>query len=177
MWTHTVARICILSMIMSKDSNKRKRAEYTLNRLIGVTDTDCLVNFRMDRNTFGRLCSLFTDLGMLRVRRFLGVEEQVAMFLGVLAHHKKNRMVRFDHWRSGNTVSFYVHEVLAAVLKLHSLFLVKPDPIREDCVDWRWKSFQVCFFFGGLLFFGIFSVFPLHGCVATCCAYRGVLVR
>ncbi|XP_041990655.1 uncharacterized protein LOC121805779 [Salvia splendens] len=158
-WTQTVARICILHMIFSKVSKKRRRAEFALaydilnrvpmqiqrlNRLVGVTDTDCLVNCRMDRNTFGRLCSLFTELGMLRVRRFVGIEEQVAIFLGVIAHHKKNRVVRFDHWRSGNTVSFYVHEVLAAVLKLHSLFLVKPEPIREDCVDWRWKCFQGC---------------------------------
>ncbi|XP_042024703.1 uncharacterized protein LOC121771880 [Salvia splendens] len=132
MWTQTVARICILYMIFSKVSKKRRRAEFALaydilnrvpmqiqrlNRLVGVTDTDCLVNCRMDRNTFGRLCSLFTELGMLRVRRFVGIEEQVAIFLGVIAHHKKNRMVRFDHWRSGNTVSFYVHEDLNRMYK------------------------------------------------------------
>ncbi|XP_041992246.1 protein ALP1-like isoform X2 [Salvia splendens] len=64
----------------------------------------------MDRNAFGRLCRLFRELRVLRDRRFVCIEEQVAIFLGVLAHHKKNRIVRFDFLRSGDTVSRYVHE-------------------------------------------------------------------
>lgn len=127
-----------------------------LNRLVGVTDTVCLVNFRMDRNAFGRLCRLFRELRVLRERRFLRIEEQVAIFLGVLAHHKKNRIVRFDFMRSGDTVSRYVLEVMEAVLKLHCMFVVKPEPIKEGCVDsffdWRWKHFKaripICHLFG-----------------------------
>ncbi|XP_047982534.1 uncharacterized protein LOC125223432 isoform X2 [Salvia hispanica] len=98
----------------------------------------------MDRNTFGRLCRLFRQLGTLRDKRYMGIEEQVAMFLGILAHHEKNRVVKFKFWRSGHTVSKYVHKVLMAVLKMHSLFLVNPDPVREDCIDPRWKWFKGC---------------------------------
>lgn len=118
------------------------QVEY-MTRLTGVTDYDCLANLRMDRNTFGRLCRLFRQLGTLRDKRYMSIEEQVAMFLGILAHHEKNRVVKFKFLRSGHTVSKYIHKVLNAVLNMHSLFLVNPDPIPEDCIDPRWKWFKV----------------------------------
>ncbi|XP_047949262.1 uncharacterized protein LOC125195109 [Salvia hispanica] len=118
--------------------------EIHLDRLVGKTDTDCLVNLRMDRNTFGKLCRMFRELGLLRDKRFVCIEEQVAIFLGVLAHHKKNRIVRFNFMRSGHTISGYVHKVLKAVIQMQSRFIAKPDPIKEDCVDYRWKWFKGC---------------------------------
>ncbi|KAL1532262.1 protein ALP1-like isoform X2 [Salvia divinorum] len=27
---------------------------------------------------------------------------------------------------------------------MHTLFIVKPEPITDDCVDWRWKHFKGC---------------------------------
>ncbi|XP_057807933.1 uncharacterized protein LOC131022463 [Salvia miltiorrhiza] len=64
------------------------------------------------------------------------------MFLSVLAHHKKNRVVGFDFWRSGQTISHYVHAVLGAVLRLHETFLAKPEAVRDDCTDARWQWFK-----------------------------------
>ncbi|XP_047950017.1 uncharacterized protein LOC125195813 [Salvia hispanica] len=156
-----VARISILGHIIRRLNKRRKRRRLQnvlrysildrmpaqirhMNRLVRVSDTDCLVNLRMDRNAFGRLCGIFRQLGIIRDKRFLCIEEQVAIFLGVLTHHKKNRIVRFNFLRSGHTVSKYVHEVMAAVIKLHNKFLVKPEPINAGCVDWRWKHFQGC---------------------------------
>ncbi|XP_057809131.1 uncharacterized protein LOC131023606 [Salvia miltiorrhiza] len=115
-----------------------------MNRLVGVSDVDCLENLRMDRNTFGRLCTLLRESGGLSDGRHIRVEEQVAMFLSVLAHHKKNRVVRFDFWRSGQTVSRFVHLVLKAVLKLHVDLFVKPVPVPDDCTDSRWRWFKGC---------------------------------
>lgn len=108
----------------------------------------------MDRNTFGRLCGLLRELGGLEDRKYVTVEEQVATVLGILAHHKKNRIVGFDYWRSGQTVSYYLHKVLKAVLLLHGILLVKPEPVSEDCTDPRWKWFQVyCVPFAVSIFF------------------------
>ncbi|KAL1541096.1 hypothetical protein AAHA92_25356 [Salvia divinorum] len=98
----------------------------------------------MDRNTFGRLCCLLSEVGGLRPGKVLGVAEQVAIFVGVLAHHKKNRVVGFDFWRSGATVSRYMHKVLGAVLNLHSVLLAKPTPVPDNCDDPRWKWFKGC---------------------------------
>ncbi|XP_057779708.1 uncharacterized protein LOC130998293 [Salvia miltiorrhiza] len=66
------------------------------------------------------------------------------MFLSVLAHHKKNRVVRFDFWRSGQTISHYIHAVLGAIIRIHDLFLAKPEPVPADCIDPRWRWFKGC---------------------------------
>ncbi|KAL8527909.1 hypothetical protein ACS0TY_005643 [Phlomoides rotata] len=114
-----------------------------MNRLFLGTDADCISNLRMDRNSFGRLCFLMRELGGLVDHRYVSVEEQVSMFLYILAHHKKNRGVKFDYQRSGQTVSHYIHIVLKAVLGMHTLFLVKPTPVPDDSTDPRWKWFKV----------------------------------
>ncbi|XP_057779007.1 uncharacterized protein LOC130997608 [Salvia miltiorrhiza] len=98
----------------------------------------------MDRNTFGRLCTLLRELGGLTDGRYIKVEEQVAMFLSILAHHKKNRVVRFDFIRSGQTVSRFVHLVLKAVIKLHEVLFIKLVPVPDDCADSRWRWFKGC---------------------------------
>ncbi|XP_057770730.1 uncharacterized protein LOC130990518 [Salvia miltiorrhiza] len=98
----------------------------------------------MDRNTFGRLCQVLRQLGGLSDGRHVRVEEQVAMFVSVLAHHKKNRVIGFDFWRSGQTISRYVQKVLTVLLRLHTLLLVKPEAVSENSTDPRWKWFEGC---------------------------------
>ncbi|XP_047978542.1 uncharacterized protein LOC125220411 [Salvia hispanica] len=115
-----------------------------INRLVRVNDRVCLDNLRVDRNAFARLCIMLRETGELADGRYVSIEQQVAMFLGILAHHKKNRVVKFEFWRSGYTVSKYFHAVLKAVLKLHRTFLVVPDAVSEHCDDNRWNWFQGC---------------------------------
>ncbi|XP_041994111.1 putative nuclease HARBI1 [Salvia splendens] len=115
-----------------------------LDRLVHWTDAACIANLRMDRNTFARLCRILSGRGGLTIKKCLGIEEQTAIFLSILAHHKKNRVVSQNFWRSGGTVSRCVHNVLAAVLSLHSILLSKPKPVPNDCTDYRWKWFKGC---------------------------------
>lgn len=150
--------ILVVNLLLTRMQTQRKRrivnTSYSmiekiphqirhLNRIIGVGDTDCIVNLRMNRNTFGRLCKLLRELGSLSDGKYVTVEEQIAMFLSILAHHKKNRVVGFDYIRSGQTVSYYIHRVLKAILQLHNRLLVKPEPVTEACTDSRWKWFKV----------------------------------
>ena len=114
-----------------------------MNRLTKISDIDCFVNLRMDRNAFGRLCILLRDVGGLRNGRYVFLEEQVAIFLSILAHHKKIRPSGFDFKRSGETISHYVHLVLKAVLRLHTILLPEPEPVTNTCVNHRWKHFKV----------------------------------
>ncbi|KAL8557265.1 hypothetical protein ACS0TY_004633 [Phlomoides rotata] len=62
----------------------------------------------------------------LKCSRRVSVSEKVAMFLSILAHHTKNRCVKFAFKRSGQIVSKHFHVVLNSVLRLHAMFLVKP---------------------------------------------------
>ncbi|CAA0820202.1 Unknown protein [Striga hermonthica] len=66
------------------------------------------------------------------------------MFLSVLAHHKKNRVVKFDFKRSGQTISKFFHNVLRAVLRLHPLLCAQSNAVTDSCTDWRWRWFKGC---------------------------------
>ncbi|XP_042044486.1 uncharacterized protein LOC121790295 [Salvia splendens] len=115
-----------------------------MNRIVGITDRTCIDYLRIDRNTFGRLCRLLRDQIGLIDQKFMTLEEQVAMFLCLLSHHEKTRIVGFNFMRSSQTVSHYMHIVLCGMLQLYEVLLVKPEPIDQDCVDTRWKWFQGC---------------------------------
>ncbi|KAL8518990.1 hypothetical protein ACS0TY_010081 [Phlomoides rotata] len=115
-----------------------------MHRLVEISDEVCKDQLRMDRISFVRLCELLGTLGGLSNSKHVSVQEKVAMFLSVLSHHTKNRVIKHHFLRSGQTISKYFHAVLAAILKLHSMFLVQPSAITDDCTDPRWKCFKGC---------------------------------
>ncbi|KAH6786868.1 hypothetical protein C2S52_006420 [Perilla frutescens var. hirtella] len=87
---------------------------------------------------------MLETIGQLRATRNLTVDEQAAMFLYILAHHQKNRTMRTNFLRSGETISRYFNKVLNAVLKLQDHLLKAPFPFREDSTDEKWKWFKNC---------------------------------
>ncbi|KAL8471373.1 hypothetical protein ACS0TY_028868 [Phlomoides rotata] len=113
-----------------------------MSYLCEVSDEDCRDQLRMDRAAFHELCFILQSVCGLKCSRIVNVSEKVAMFLSILAHHKKNRCVKFAFKRSGQTVSKHFHAVLNSVLRLHVMFLVKPQPIIESESDPRWQQFQ-----------------------------------
>ncbi|KAL1540524.1 hypothetical protein AAHA92_24867 [Salvia divinorum] len=54
------------------------------------------------------------------------------------------RHILKDHTAEEMSSIKKIDEVLRAVISMHSLFLVKPDPVPEDCTDPRWKWFKGC---------------------------------
>ncbi|KAL0385654.1 UNVERIFIED_CONTAM: hypothetical protein Sradi_2959700 [Sesamum radiatum] len=94
-----------------------------LRCLTGTGSGDaCLNNLRMSVDAFCRLCYLLEQLGGLKATRNVPIAEQVAIFLNILAHHTKNRVVKYNFKRSGRTISKHFH----AVLKLHPVLLATP---------------------------------------------------
>ncbi|KAL8515039.1 hypothetical protein ACS0TY_013935 [Phlomoides rotata] len=119
-----------------------KRGRRNISDLVGVSDEVCRDQLRMDRATFHKLCFMLESIGGLKSFRRVTVCKKVVMFLAILAHHTKNRCVKFQFKRSGQTVSTHFHVVLHCVLKMHSLFLIKPQPVAEDSTDPRWQKFM-----------------------------------
>ncbi|KAK3219194.1 hypothetical protein Dsin_013164 [Dipteronia sinensis] len=74
----------------------------------------------------------------------MDVEEMVAIFLHIISHDVKNRIMRRQFARSGETVSRQFNVVLNAILCLHELLLKKPKPVLGDSTDSRWKWFKNC---------------------------------
>ncbi|CAL5351485.1 unnamed protein product [Camellia sinensis] len=114
-----------------------------LNRLVNDSDINCHDQLRMNKRTFMLLCGLVRSVG-LSYSKYVVLEKQVVMFLNVLAHHTKNRKIKFNFMRSGQTISKHFNNVLKAVLHLHGLLLKKPETITANCKDDRWSCFQNC---------------------------------
>uniref|UniRef100_A0A9I9EE99 Retrotransposon protein n=1 Tax=Cucumis melo TaxID=3656 RepID=A0A9I9EE99_CUCME len=68
----------------------------------------------------------------------------VAMFLHVLAHDVKNRVIQREFVRSGETVSLHFNLVLLAVVRLYEELIKRPVPVTNNCNDQRWKCFENC---------------------------------
>ena len=106
-------------------------------------EISCIDQLRMDRNTFTTLCGLLRGHGGLKESRNMFLEERVAIFLNILGHDQKQRMIVRRLRRSKETVTRSFRQVLRSVLRLHNLLIKKPEPIEEDSTDERWKWFKV----------------------------------
>jgi len=85
-----------------------------------MSDLACIENTRMDIDVFHKLCDMLQVIGGLLHTRHMCVKELVAIFLHILAHHVKNRMI-----------SRHFSNVLLAVLKCHKELLKQPKLILE----------------------------------------------
>ncbi|KAL8499200.1 hypothetical protein ACS0TY_022247 [Phlomoides rotata] len=111
----------------------RRRKFTILDRIPAqMKNLSYLCKLRIDCATFHKLCFILQFVCGLKCSRRVSVPEKVAMFLSILAHHIKNRCVKVAFKRSGQTVLKHFHAVLNSVLRMHAMFLVKPQPVNED---------------------------------------------
>ncbi|KAL0000657.1 hypothetical protein SO802_014438 [Lithocarpus litseifolius] len=115
-----------------------------MHQMVWMDDTASINNVRMDRRAFRKLCDMLHMHGGLRPSKNMEMDEMVASFLHVLAHHAKNRVVARQLARSGESISRSFNAVLHAVLHLHRILFKKPEPISENCTDEIWKWFKNC---------------------------------
>ncbi|KAL6637093.1 hypothetical protein ACP70R_024665 [Stipagrostis hirtigluma subsp. patula] len=90
-------------------------------------DTRCVDLLRMRRAPFFQLCDLFRSRELLRDSIHSTIEEQVAMFLHVVGHNQRFRVINLTFRRSVETISRYFQEVLYAVGELRSEMIVPPS--------------------------------------------------
>ncbi|MFQ6667889.1 hypothetical protein Gotur_033755 [Gossypium turneri] len=97
----------------------------------------------MNKVTFFKLCEMLQTLGGLKLLRNMLVDEQVTMFLHIIAHHLKNRVIKHHFNRSGETVSRSFHNVLNLIICLQDVLFKKAESITTNSTDPRWKWFKV----------------------------------
>ncbi|KAL0557138.1 hypothetical protein IC582_005656 [Cucumis melo] len=88
-------------------------------RMIHESDLGCCQSTRMGRRTFAILCHLLRTVFGLSSIEIVDVEEMVAMFLHVLAHDVKNRIIQREFVRSDETISRHFNLVLLVVVRLY----------------------------------------------------------
>ncbi|XP_061354410.1 protein ALP1-like [Gastrolobium bilobum] len=74
----------------------------------------------------------------------MGVEEMLAIFLHILAHDVKNRIIKRQFMRSGETISRQFTNVLLSVIRCHTVLLKRPEPVPQNSTDEKWKWFKGC---------------------------------
>ncbi|KAL0541002.1 hypothetical protein IC582_021029 [Cucumis melo] len=116
------------------DTRHRIR-ELAYFRMIHESDLVCRQSTRMDRRTFVILCHLLRNVAGLSSTEIIDVEEMVAMFLHVLAHDVKNRVIQREFVRFGKTVSRHFNIVLFAVLRLYEELIKRPVPNCLGALD------------------------------------------
>ena len=80
----------------------------------------------MDRRALTKLCYLLRTHGNLKENRNMSITELVVSFLHIMAHNVKNRVLKNQIARFGETVSRQFYLVLNSVLKLHNVLLRNP---------------------------------------------------
>ena len=75
---------------------------------------------RMSRAPFFALCNMFRQRGLALDSINASVEEQVSMFLHVVGHNQRYRVVHKSFRRSIETMHCHFHQVLYAVGELRS---------------------------------------------------------
>ncbi|MFQ6658475.1 hypothetical protein Gotur_027729, partial [Gossypium turneri] len=115
-----------------------------VKRIVYASDETCIEQVKMNRFSFFKLCEMLQTLKGLKSSRHMLVDEQVAMFLHIISHHLKNRVIKHHFNRSGETVSRSFHSVLNVVIRLQDVLFKKAEPITANSSDTRWKWFKNC---------------------------------
>lgn len=114
-----------------------------LNRLYRGTEADCIEQLRVSKRTFFKLCKILKEKGQLVRTRNVPTTEAVAMFLHILAHNLKYRVVHFSYCRSKETISRQFNNVLRAIMKVSREYLKFHDYHLEGPEANKWKWFEV----------------------------------
>ncbi|KAL0546651.1 hypothetical protein IC582_016563 [Cucumis melo] len=104
-------------------------------QMIHELDLVCRGSTCMDRQTFAILCHLLRTVVGLSLIEIVDVEEMVVMFLHVLAHDVKNRVIQQEFVRSGETVSRHFSLVLLAMLQFQDKLIKKLVSVTNNCTD------------------------------------------
>jgi hypothetical protein len=98
-----------------------------LDKIYNCNDIECVNKLRMRRASFFNLCNLLRDRSLLRDTINSSVEEQVVMFLHVVGHNQRFRVIHQNFRRSMETVSRYFREVLYAIGELRGEMIRPPS--------------------------------------------------
>lgn len=99
---------------------------YTQSLLHG-TPKKCQEMMRLSQEAYVLLCNHFTQRNWLQPSRTISVEEKMAMFLILIGHNERFRMIKNRFQHSTQTVHKCFHEVLNAMM-CFAIEIIVPTP-------------------------------------------------
>lgn len=130
-------------LLYSLRADAEQHRQRTLQAIYNSTDVECVSMLRMRRKPFFCLCETFRSKGLLHDNAGVSVEEQVAMFLHVVGHNQRFRVVHQSFRRSIETVHRHFHQVLFAVGELRSEMIKPPSTTTHPKIlgSHRWNPY------------------------------------
>ena len=123
------------------DEEKVSYRKYILKQTYEGSETTCYDKLRLTKRNFHDLCAMLREKCGLKDSRFVAGEENVAMFLQVVEHALKMRMLGGTYQRSLGTISRHFSTMLSAILSLTREFIELPDHSITPPDDYKWKWF------------------------------------
>lgn len=118
-----------------------------LNCLYRETENDCIEQLKVSKGEFFKLCRILQEKGKLVRTRYVPTIEAVAMFMHILAHNLKYRVVHFSYYISKETISRQFNNVLRAIMKVNKEYLKFQDYNLERSEANKWRWFEECLSF------------------------------
>ncbi|KAJ7975538.1 DDE_4 domain-containing protein [Quillaja saponaria] len=132
--------------------------------LLNGDDVFCREMLRMDKHVFHKLCDILRQRSMLRDTAGVMIEEQLTIFLNIIGHNERNRVIqeRFQH--SGETISRHFNNVLKAIKSLSREFLQPPELATPPEIL---SSNRFYPYFQALLIFLMPSTLQIQDCIGV----------
>ncbi|XP_072151383.1 protein ALP1-like [Setaria viridis] len=116
-------------------SAREEQRQNNLSYIYQADDTRCVDLIRMKRAPFFQLCDLLRTRELLKDTMHCNVEEQVAMFLHVVGHNQRFRVINLSFRRSFETISRHFQEVLYTVGELRLEMIQPPSTAIHPKID------------------------------------------
>ncbi|KAL6638634.1 hypothetical protein ACP70R_023745 [Stipagrostis hirtigluma subsp. patula] len=115
-----------------------------LRNLYQGSNVYCYDSLRLTKRSFSDLCAILRERAGLHDTLNVSVEEKVAMFLLIVGHGTKMRVIQSTYGWSLEPISRHFNEVLRGILSLRHEFIKLPDPSAVQPNDPKWKWFEDC---------------------------------
>ncbi|XP_040941382.1 uncharacterized protein [Gossypium hirsutum] len=99
--------------------NRDYERENYINSILYSGDQHCIDVIRMRPIVFFNLCDILSGNNLLQSTKSVNIMEQVVIFLHIIGHNVRFRVIGSRHYRSIETVHHYFGVVLRAILKLY----------------------------------------------------------
>lgn len=127
--------------VVERDVATRKQM---LRNLYQGSNVYCYDSLRLTKRSFYDLCAILRERCGMCDNKNVSVEEKVAIFLLVVGHGTKMRMIRSSYGWSLEPICRHFNEVLRGILSLCHEFIKLPDPSAVQPEDSKWKWFEDC---------------------------------
>ena len=135
----TIASVIAVGLVILNDIRSRRvlRREPHVNReyergiymdsILYGSRQDCIDQIRMSPVAFFELCKILAENNLIRETINTSIKEQVLIFLHIIGHNVRFRVVGGRFYRSIRSIHRYFKVVLGGVLMLYKHLIKQPD--------------------------------------------------